>query len=381
MRKEAEEKPAEIRNAESEERDRKKEQRLVEAQNEAALERQKYALDRKGKVVEEVEEDEEDDEGPPPPTDTTNVSSPADSIGSEAIVADKDIVTEESSDPPVSSPTSIAAETTTKDPADVGGPPTTTIGLEASDIDTAKVIGDIADKDVAAEEPSDPPVSSSSTSITAEATTKDKDGAALIQESLAMLRKQKQCIKMSEDTDTGFAWSDELDSALIRHATATGFDPDETIARLSKDFPALVPSLDESLFTQRLGVLGLLQPKEKGRNPGAGEDRSPTTTTPTTSTAGIPLIAGKKELLKSNTTRRIVLPPVKLPSSCDDTDDITPDPDVSLNAYLKQRGGLHVAVEKECVEDEDGKEVLDVSIASAESDIFYDAKETLTPIK
>ena len=72
---------------------------------------------------------------------------------------------------------------------------------------------------------------------------------------------------------------------------------------------------------------------------------------------------------------------MKLPSSCDDTDDITPDPDVSLNAYLKQRGGLHVAVEKECVEDEDGKEVLDVSIASAESDIFYDAKETLTPIK
>ena len=367
MRKEAEEKPAEIRNAESEERDRKKEQRLVEAQNEAALERQKYALDSsKGKVVEE-EEEEEDDEGPPPLTDTTNVSSPADSISSEVIeidttkvgadIVDKDIVIEDGDkeDPPPLTDTTIVDPTTTK------------------------VGGDIADKDTAAEEPSDPPVSSSSTSIAVDATTEDRDGAALIQESLAMLRKQKQCIKMSEDTDTGFAWSDELDSALIRHATATGFDPDETIARLSKDFPALVPSLDESLFTQRLGVLGLLQTKEKGRNQGAGEDRS--TTTPTTSTAGIPLIAGKKELLKSNTTRRIVLPPVKLPSSCDDTDDITPDPDVSLNAYLKQRGGLHVAVEKECVEDEDGKEVLDVSIASAESDIFYDAKETLTPIK
>jgi hypothetical protein len=194
-----------------------------------------------------------------------------------------------------------------------------------------------------------------------------------------MLRKQKQCAKISGDTtDTGFAWSDELDSALIRHATATSFDPDETIARLSKDFPTLVPSLDESLFLQRLGVLGLLQPKEKGQDQGAGEDTSPTTTTPTTSTAGIPLIAGKKELLKSNATRRIVLPPVKLPSSCDDTDDIAPNPNAALDAYLKQRGGLHVAVEKE----EESGLGLDVSIASAEdSDIFYDAKETLTPIK
>ena len=374
---EAEEKPADIRDAESEERNRKKEQRLVEAQKEAVLERQKYALDGKGKVAqdkddveeEEEEDDDDDDEGPPPLTDATNVGPPTTTFGSEAIDIDID-TTKVGSD---------VALIVTEDYDKEGPPPP----IETTNVDppTTKVGSDVADKDVVTKEPSDPPMSSP-TSIAVKATTKEKDGTALIQESLAILREQKQCVKMmSEDTDTGCAWSDELDSDLIRHATATSFDPDETIARLSKDFPTLIPFFDESLFTQRLEVLGLLQPKEKGRDQGASDDTSQTTTTPTTTAAGIPLIAGKQELLKSNATRRIVLPPVKLPSSCDNADDITPDPDASLDAYLKQRGGLHVAVEKECVEEEDGKEVLDVSIASAESDIFYDAKETFTPIK
>ena len=374
MRKEAEEKPAKIRDAENEERNRKKEQRLVEAQKEAVLERQKYALDSKGKVAQDKDDveddDDDDDEGPPPLTDATNVGPPTTTFGSEAIDIDID-TTKVGGD---------VALIVTEDDDDEDPPPLTDTTIV--DSPTTKLDSDVADKDIVTEKPSDPPVSSP-TSIAVKATTKEKDGTALIQESLAILRKQKQCVKMMpEDSDTGFAWSDELDSALIRHATATSFDPDETIARLSKDFPKLVPSLDESLFMQRLEILGLLEPKEKGRDQGAGEDRSPTTTTsPTTTAAVIPPIAGKQELLKSNATRRIVLPPVKLPSSCDNADDITLDPGASLDAYLKQRGGLHVAVEKECVEEEDGKEVLDVSIASAESDIFYDAKETLTPIK
>ena len=180
---------------------------------------------------------------------------------------------------------------------------------------------------------------------------------------------------MAKDTteSPAFCWNDELDSALIRHATATGFDADETLERLSKAFPSLVVSLDESLMMQRLGVLGLLPTNSTAEGKGQN-DRSKDNDL-TIEAAGIPLIAGKRDLTKSS-TKRIVLPPVKLPSSCDDA---VSDLDASFDAFVEKRGVL-AAAEKECGDNEDADGDVNVSMDSA-GDIFFDAKETLSPTK
>ena len=211
---------------------------------------------------------------------------------------------------------------------------------------------------------------------------KNDDGAALIRESLEILRKQKESIPLAMAKDTSessaFCWNDELDSALIRHATATGFDTEETLERLSKAFPSLVVSLDESVMTQRLGVLGLLPPTNASvglEGKGKDQDERSEDDALTTAAAGIPLIAGKRDLTKSS-TKRIVLPPGKLPSS---RDDVESDLDASFDAFVEKRGVL-AAAEKECGDNVDADGDANASMDSA-GDIFFDAKETLSPTK
>lgn len=363
MRKEAKEKPSEVREAESEERARLKEERLAEARKETAVERQKYGLD--ARVVENEEEkvlveekmkdvdiedvddddDEDDDEGPPPLVGNTNTTAPT-----------------------------FPSLKATFGSTEIG---------KIDDVKDGSIPEELSDElpeEPPKEQPSEffsvlPVFSPTSAIIEAKAAGKPKtdDGAALIRESLEILRKQKESIREAKDTteSSAFCWNDELDSALIRHATATGFDTNETLERLSKAFPSLVVSLDESLMMQRLGVLGLLQKNATAE--GKGQGKGPENNSLTTA-AGIPLIAGKRDLTKSS-IKRIVLPPVNLPSSCD---DLASDLDASFDAFVEKRG-VQAAAEKECgVEDADGD--VNVSMDSA-GDIFFDAKETLSPTK
>ena len=319
MRKEAMEKPSEVREAESAERARQKEERLAEARKETALERQKYALDEEKAEEKKVEEkmkdsdvedddDEDDDEGPPPLVDDANATIPV---------------------------------ATSEMKANVGSPDISKVN-DAKDSNISKELTDEVPeeppKDLPSEEFSLLPVSSPApTIVEAKMANEPKTdgGAALIRESLEILRKQKESISLAKDTteSSAFCWNDELDSALIRHATATGFDINDTLERLSKAFPSLVVSLDESLMMQRLGVLGLLPTNAtlegKGQNE-RSEDNALTTA------AGIPLIAGTRDLTKSS-TKRIVLPPVKLPSS---SDDVASDLDASFDAFVEKRGVL-----------------------------------------
>ena len=100
----------------------------------------------------------------------------------------------------------------------------------------------------------------------------------------------------------------------------------------------------------------------------------------TTAVAGISLIAGKQNLAKSS-IKHIVVPPTNLPSSCDDT--TSDDLDASFDAFVKQRGIL--ADEKGYSAEENGDADADVnaneiSMDSA-GDVFFDAKETLSPTK
>ena len=72
---------------------------------------------------------------------------------------------------------------------------------------------------------------------------------------------------------------------------------------------------------------------------------------------------------------------MKLPSSCD---DVASDFDASFDAFVEQRGVLlAAAAEKECgVEDLDGDGDGDVNVSmDSAGDIFFDAKETLSPTK
>ena len=66
---------------------------------------------------------------------------------------------------------------------------------------------------------------------------------------------------------------------------------------------------------------------------------------------------------------------MKLPSSCD---DVASDLDASFDAFVEKRGVL-AAAEKECGV-EDAGEDSNLSMDSA-GDIFFDAKETLSPTK
>ena len=365
VREEAMETPSEVREAKSVERARQKEQRLAEAREETALERQKYALDARAvqkdeeeKVVKDgdiedvdVGDDEDDDEGPPPLADNSDTTAPTAS-GLKANIGSTEIGKVDNA-----KDGSIPKELTEELPEE---PP----------------------KEQPSEHFSVLPVSSPSSAI-AEAKVVNKpksdDGAALIRESLELLRKQKESIRLAKDTteSSAFCWNDELDSALIRHATASGFDTNEILERLSKAFPSLVVSLDESLMMQRLGVLGLLPTNATAE--GKSQDECPEDNALTIA-AGIPPIAGAKDLTKSS-TNRIVFPPVKLPSSCD---DVASDLDASFDAFVEQRGVLlAAAAEKECgVEDLDGDGDGDVNVSmDSAGDIFFDAKETLSPTK
>ena len=359
MRKEAVEKPSEVREAESVERARQKEERLAEARKETALERQKYALDEEKAGEKKVEEkmkdsdvkdvgddDEDDDEGPPPLVDNTNATIPVAS-GLKTDVGSTDI-------------------------SKVNDAKESSVPKELTD-----EVPEESPKDQPSEEFSLLPVSSPTPTIVAAKMAngpKTDDGAALIRESLEILRKQKESICLAKGTteSSGFCWNDELDSALIRHATATGFDINDTLERLSKTFPSLVVSLDESLMMERLGALGLLptnmMAEGKGQDEGSEDDAL-------TTAAGIPLIAGKRDLTKSS-TKRIVLPPGKLPSS---RDDVESDLDASFDAFVEKRGVL-AAAEKECGDNVDADGDANASMDSA-GDIFFDAKETLSPTK
>ena len=357
MRKEAMEKPSEVREAESAERVRQKEERLAEARKETALERQKYALDEEKAEEKKVEEnmkdsdvddneDDDDDEGPPPLVDNTNATIPVATVGMKANVGSPDI-----SKVNDAKDGSIPKELTDEVPEE---PP----------------------KDLSSEEFSLLPVSLPTTTIVEAKMAnepKTDGGAALIRESLEILRKQKESISLAKDTteSSAFCWNDELDSALIRHATATGFDINDTLERLSKAFPSLAVSLDESVVMQRLGVLGLLPTNATVERKGQDERSEDNALTPA---AGIPLIAGTRDLTKSS-TKRIVLPPVKLPSS---SDDVGSDLDASFDAFVEKRGVL-AGAEKDCgVEDAGGD--VNASMDSA-GDVFFDAKETLSPTK
>ena len=359
MRKEAIEKPSKVREAESAERARQKEERLAEARKETALERQKYALDEEKAEEKKVEEkmkdsdvedvddddDEDDDEGPPPLVDNTNATIPVATVGMKADVGSPDSKADDAKG------SSIPKELTDEVPEE---PPKDQPSEEFSLLPVSSPTPTIVEAKMASEPKTD-------------------DGAALIRESLEILRKQKESIRLAKGTteSSAFCWNDELDSALIRHATATGFDINDTLERLSKAFPSLVVSLDESLMMQRLGVLGLLP--TSATLEGKGQDERSEDNCLTTA-AGIPLIAGKRDLTKSS-TKRIVPPPVKLPSSCD---DVASDLDASFDAFVEKRGVL-AGAEKECgVEDAD-KDV-NVSMDSA-GDVFFDAKETLSPTK
>ena len=341
MREEAEARPSDVREVESEARARQKEQRLAAAQEEVALEHRKYALEVKQPMVvkqeEEVQEetggsnedgdyiyddDDDDDEGPPPLTDSTITSAPAAIVGME------------------------------------------TIGIGNAKIGDLDDIKDGTGKDSTAEEPSvEPSEPPSVPPVSLPETNEAKDAAALIQESLEILRKQKESIRLAKDTDSGFSWSDELDLALIRHATATGFDPKETMERLSEKFPMLAPSLDESLLMQRLGVLGLIETKSAEGNDQGQNQWTEGTSLPTET--AIPLLAGKKELPKSS-SKHLVRPPAKLPSS---REEGASDLDASFEAFLEKLDVL--AVESGV---EDANETND-------SDVFFDARETLSPTK